>query len=182
MSSKKSKRKNDSLSNAKEVKFLDNSAISDYVSGDSVMENAVKPIKEILKKENCKEKHNFSFEQALDLDQVEIENRRGTSNRGNTVDFVVGLENKQLLLVEAKFEVKNVANIVTDYIDKLNYSKRILNANINIRTIYKKEIILLKQQYFQENYNRLRTMLASKSRTTEPQTVSIFYDSFFKRN
>ena len=118
----------------------------------------------------------------MDLDQVEIENRRGTSDRENTVDFVVGLENKQLLLVEAKFEVKNVANIVTDFIDKLCHSKRILNANINIRSIYNKEIILLNQQCFQQNYNRLRTMLASKSRTTEPQTVSVFYDTFFKRH
>ena len=181
MSSKKTKKKNDSLNNGAEVKFLDNTAISNYVLGDSIMENAVKPIKEILKKEKCKETHNFSYEQALDLDQVEIENRRGTSDRENTVDFVVGLENKQLLLVEAKFEVKNVANIVTDFVDKLSHSKRLLNDNINIRSIYKKEIILLSQQSFQQNYNRLRTMLASKSRTTEPQTVSVFYDTFFKR-
>ena len=182
MSSKNTKKKGASLNNNTGVKFLDNTAISNYVSGDSVMENAVKPIKEILDKEKCKEKHNFTYEQALDLDQVEIENRRGTSDRGNTVDFVVGLENKQLLLVEAKFEVKNVANIVTDFIDKLCHSKRILNANINIRSIYNKEIILLNQQCFHQNYNRLRTMLASKSRTTEPQTVSVFYDTFFKRH
>ena len=74
MSSKKTKRKNEFLNdNGAEVKFLDNTAISNYVSGDSVMGNAVKPIKEILKKEKCKEKHKFSYEQALDLDQVEID-------------------------------------------------------------------------------------------------------------
>lgn len=181
MSNKKQNKKNESLKSEQEVKFLDNTAINNYVLGDNIMEKAVKPIKEILKNEKCKEKHNFSYELALDLDQVEIETKRGTSERGNTVDFVVGLENKQLLLVEAKFAVKNVANIVTEYIDKLNHSRRILTDNPNIRSLYRKEIILLSQKDFHQNYNRLRTMLASKSRTTEPQTVTDFYNVFFQR-
>ena len=105
----------------------------------------------------------------------------GTSNRGKTVDFVVGLENKQLLLVEAKFQVDNVANIVSDFVDKLNHSKRILTGNPNFRNFYKKNIILLSQIKFQQNYHKLRTMLASKSNTTEPQTISTFYNTFFSK-
>ena len=165
-----------------EAKYLDNTTITDYVFGDKIMEKALMPIKEILKNERCKEKNKFSYELALNLDQVEIETKRGTSNRGNTVDFVVGLENKQLLLVEAKFEVKNVANIVSTFMNKVSHSKMILSANQNIRSIYKKEIILLNSRDFQQNYNRLRTMLACKCRTAEPQTVSIFYDTFFKKD
>lgn len=179
MSNRKPNRKDDYFFNGKDVKYLDNNAINDYVLGNRIMEKSVKSIKEILRNEKCRDKHKFSDEMALDLDQVEVETKRGTSDRNNTIDFVVGLENKQLLLVEAKFEVQNVSNIVSDFMDKLIHSKRILTNNPNIRSIYKKEIILLSKKNFQQNYNRLRTMLASKSRTTEPQTVSIFYNTFF---
>ena len=179
MSNKKQKR--NSLNGGTDCKFLDNTSIKEYVSGDSIMIKAVKPIKEILYDEKCKEKHNFSKELALNLDQVEILRQMGTSNREKTVDFVVGLENKQLLLVEAKFQVDNVANIVSDFVDKLNHSKRILTGNPNFRNFYKKNIILLSQIKFQQNYHKLRTMLAGKSNTTEPQTISTFYNTFFSK-
>lgn len=179
MSSKKTNKNNSLKINIQNVKFLNNASILDYVSGDSIMQNSLSQIKKILEKEHCKEKTNFTDEMALNLDFVEIKRQKGTSERGNTVDFVVGLENKHLLLVEAKFQVKNVANIVSDILDKIDHSKRILTNNPNFISFYKQEIILLNNKDFQQNYNKLRRMLISKSITIEPQTISNFYNVFF---
>ena len=166
--------------NEKTAKFSGNTSILNYVSGNRIMQNSLEQIKEILENEHCKEKTNFTYELALNLDKVEIQRKKGTSDRGNTVDFIVSLENNQLLLVEAKSLVKNVANIVSEICDKINHSKRLLTSNENFRGFYKQEIILLSNnKEFQQNYNKLRRMSASKSRTIEPQTVSDFYNAFF---
>ena len=84
------------------IKYLDNSVIEDYASQDSIMYKSLEPIKDILIREKCKDRNiKFSKELALNLDKVEIEKQKGTPYNDNTVDLVLGLENKQLLLVES---------------------------------------------------------------------------------
>ena len=103
------KRKND-----KEVVkrlYRGEKAIRNFVAGNSIMINCLDFIQTILKNEKYKEKKcPFDQEIALNLDKVEILVKKGTL-RDKTVDFVVCLEQNWLLLVEAKLEVENVANI-----------------------------------------------------------------------
>lgn len=112
------KRKND-----KEVVkrlYRGEKAIRNFVAGNSIMINCLDFIQTILKNEKYKEKQcPFDQEIALNLDKVEILAKKGTL-RDKTVDFVVCLEKDWLLLVEAKLEVENVANIAKTIQDKIN--------------------------------------------------------------
>ena len=54
MSSRKNTQKN--IVVAKGIKYLDNTAIEEYVSEDPIMSNSLELIKDILIREKCKEK------------------------------------------------------------------------------------------------------------------------------
>lgn len=87
----------------------------------------LKHIVEILVKEGHKQKSAFKKEKAIDLDAVEIELNKGIKGRDCTVDFVTGLSDKTLLLVEAKFNAKTALNIrATEIRSKIAHSKDIL--------------------------------------------------------
>lgn len=180
MSSKKRAQK--SVIIRKEPKFIDNTVILDYTSENQIMSQSLEPIKKILQDEKCKEKGiKFTNELALDLDNVEIEMKKGTSSdESNTVDFVVGLENKHLLLVEAKFEAKNMNNIASEIPKKIKHSKEILISNTKFTNIYSKIIILLNSDNFQQNKRKLLNLLDNKI-SYSPMKVNEFYNTFFER-
>lgn len=69
----------------------------------------------------------FTTEKCIDLDQFEVDNRRGT-NRENTMDFCIGLDDRKMLLVEAKLRVTELRNLgKTELVEKIRHSLDILN-------------------------------------------------------
>ena len=163
-----------------EIKYLDNTSIEKYASGDHIMSKSLEPIKSILIREKCKDKNiKFSKELALNLDKVEIESQKGTSYRDSTVDFVLGLENKQLLLIEAKFESKSMDNIAGSISKKIKHSAEMLSSNPNFISLYNKYLILLDSEKFHQNKNRLMSLLNNNPAFC-PARVSDFYSMFFE--
>lgn len=180
MSSKKRKQKINDEGN--KVKYLDNTAILDYVSENRIMQQSLVLIKKILHDEKCKERNlKFTDELALNLDKVEIEMKKGTSSEeSKTVDFVIGLENRLLLLVEAKFDAKNMDNVAREMPKKIKHSKEILVGNTKFIDLYHKTIILLSSDNFEQNKTRLLNQLCNNT-AYSPMNVKEFYSSFFEK-
>lgn len=177
MSSKKKARRG--VIDYRNVKYINNTAIEDYVSEDPIMSNSLELIKDILIREKCKDNNvKFSEELALNLDKVESERQRGTSRRDNTVDFVVGLGNKHLLLIEAKFGSKNMENIASDIHKKIKHSKELLVSNPNFVSLYDKKLILLDSNKFEQNKRKLMNLLHHDV-SFYPATATEFYSTFF---
>ena len=82
------------------------------------------------KKLSCTE---FSDKYAWDADAYEIACKKGTK-RDETVDFVVGLENGQLLMVEAKLDVENVTNLKGEVERKISHTKSILVTSLHFKS------------------------------------------------
>lgn len=171
------KRKND-----KEVVkrlYRGEKAIRNFVAGNSIMINCLDFIQTILKNEKYKEKKcPFDQEIALNLDKVEILVKKGTL-RDKTVDFVVCLEQNWLLLVEAKLEVENVANIAKTIQDKIEHSKVLLRSCDNYIHSGESVIVLLNNKYYQEQSNKLRRLLIAKNINIKPYRVCDFYKEYF---
>lgn len=160
-------------------KYKDESSIRNYVSGNKILESSIDYIKNILVEEGYKNKKNpFHKEIALNLDKVEILYKKGTY-RKKTVDFVVGLDNNSLLLVEAKLNVDNVENISKSIFDKISNSMTILKSNANYVQSESFVIILLKDQNFQQQSNRLRKLLVARNKDIKPSRVCDFYEDYF---
>lgn len=177
MSNKKKTRRN--VVAYRDVKFTNNTAIKDYASEDPIMFNSLELIKDILISEKCKDNNiKFTEELGLNLDKVESKKQRGTSFCDNTVDFVVGLTNKQLLLVEAKFEAKNMEKIANEIHKKIKHSKELLVSNPKFVSLYDKKIILLDSEKFEQNKRKLMNYL-NNDVSFHPATTTDFYTNFF---
>lgn len=160
-------------------KYKDELSIRNFVAGNGIMEASIDYIKCILQNEGYKNKKKFfKNEIALNLDKVEILQKKGTL-RDKTVDFVVGLDKDWLLLVEAKLDVDNVENITKCIFDKILHSKNILKSNINYIHSESIVIILLKDQNFQQQSNRLRKLLLAHTPNIKPLRVCDFYENYF---
>lgn len=160
-------------------KYKDELSIRNFVAGNSIMEANIDYIKCILRNEGYKSKKNFfKNEIALNLDKVEILQKKGTL-RGKTVDFVVGLDKDWLLLVEAKLDVDNVENIMKGIFDKILHSMNILKSNINYVHSESIVIILLKDQNFQQQSSRFRKLLLARTSNIKPLRVCDFYEDYF---
>ena len=109
---------------------------------------------------------------------VEISLKKGTL-RDKTVDFVVGLDQDWLLLVEAKLKVDNVENITKSIFGKIRHSMDILKSNLNYIHSESVVIILLKDQNFQQQSNRLRKLLLARTPDIKPLRVCDFYKNYF---
>lgn len=112
----------------------------------------------ILREEHYKGNCPFTNEVALNLDKVEIQLKKGIASRKETVDFVVGLEKKWLLLVEAKFDADNVENITKSIKGKITHSKQLLQTD-NFVHLEKSIIVLLSNVGFEVKSNKLRRLL-----------------------
>lgn len=68
----------------------------------------------------------FNTEICIDLDQFEIDLNRG-QDRDKTMDLMIGLTSKQMLLVEAKLNVKSPNNLgKKELVEKIRHTKEIL--------------------------------------------------------
>lgn len=181
MSNKKQKN-NSTLYNEMEAKYLDNTSITNYALEDKDMVNSLELIRNILLNEHCKDKNIlFTNQLGLNLDKVEILKTKKSSIHNSTVDFVVGLAKGQLLLVEAKFDAKNMEKIASEIYRKVDHSKELLISNTSFVGCYKKKIILLSNDKFEQNKRRLLNLLDNDI-SFYPLNVEQFYLFFFKPN
>lgn len=165
--------------NPSEHHFKGNDGILRFASGEPLMAECIEMISDILKAENYEEKTcPFDKEMALNLDRVEIKKKKGSS-RDKTVDFVVCLEKDWLLLVEAKLDVDNVANIAKSIIKKIEYSKLLLQSCGNFCHTEEEKVVLLKNRNYQQQSNKLRKLLIAKDRQIIPYRVCDFYERYF---
>ena len=68
----------------------------------------------------------FTTEKCIDLDKYETDRSRG-GNKGKSMDFTLGLTNKQMLLIEAKLDVKKPTNLTRGELEgKIKQSKECL--------------------------------------------------------
>lgn len=152
-------------------------AITNFVAGNSVMEKCLQLIKVILKEENYKEKVcPFQKELALNLDKVEILQKKSSPDK--TVDLVVCLEQDWLLLVEVKLGVETVENISKGIKGKIKHSKEILLSCENFVHCEETTAILLNNNRFQQQANKLKRLLANDPHI-KIYTVSSFYNEYF---
>lgn len=82
---------------------------------------------ELLKREGYSQQTLFKQEKAIDLDDVEKRLAVRKSGKECTVDFVTGLSDKTLLMIEAKLNVKAALNIsATEIRLKIEHSRDLL--------------------------------------------------------
>ena len=95
-----------------------------------------------------------------------------------TVDMVIGLENKKLLLVEIKLDCEKVDNIAKEILEKITYSKDMLKSNPVFVSFYNKILVLLNNDNFEQKKRRLKNLLISRDKNIEPYKVSQLYSDF----
>jgi hypothetical protein len=158
--------------------------IKELVGAELKYKDCVQRLKDILKVEDCKAKHPFKREVALNVDAVEIIRSKGR-DRSQTVDFVVGMDRNVLLLVEAKFNVKDVENIkAKEVYGKIKHSKELLSAFENFShlrfQIDDSTVILLSQtKQFQQQKNKLKRKFNNDPHII-PHNVFTFHVDYFK--
>ena len=140
--------------------------------------NYIYPIETILhkdyKKLSCTE---FSDKYAWDADAYEIACKKGTK-RDETVDFVVGLENGQLLMVEAKLDVENVTNLKGEVERKISHTKSILVTSLHFKSCATPSVVLFGGKNLERNIRRYRNMRNNKTDIV-PMSLSDFYKRYF---
>lgn len=159
------------------LKYIGDETIVCFVSQNGVMQTCLKLIKDIIIGEGYKKSTLFQNETALDLDEYECK-KQSDSTRDDTVDFVVGLEKDYLLLVEAKFKVVNVKNI-RNLSDKIKHSRQLLQSEDTFVHVVESVVVLLSDDNFQQQSNRLRRMMIPKYREIMPMKVEAFYSTYF---
>lgn len=182
MSAKKTKEKLGSCKSSVRTSsvYLGEEGLYNYVGDNDLMINSIEQILAILQREHYSEKTSpFTSEVALNLDEYELKCTKGKTKRDNTVDFVVCLDKNKLLLVEAKLNVVNVENI-RNIFDKISHSKDFLNVQPTSFSYHPDVVVLLGNDKFQQNSNRLRRMLIPRSMNVKPLRVSDFYVEYFK--
>lgn len=158
-----------------------NEVINNFASYDKEMCQCIQTVLEILRQEHYKEKQSpFTDEQALNLDKVETLKKKGIkgSKTMKTVDMVIGLENKKLLLVEIKLDCEKVDNIAKEILEKITYSKDMLKSNPVFVSFYNKILVLLNNDNFEQKKRRLKNLLISRDKNIEPYKVSQLYSDF----
>lgn len=143
----------------------------------------LKHIVEILVKEGHKQKSAFKKEKAIDLDAVEIELNKGIKGikgRDCTVDFVIGLSDKTLLLVEAKFNAKTALNIrATDIRSKITHSIDILRQDYDGQ-IATSVFVLFEDGVYARAKNQLKRQFGGNPNIHAISTAEL-YNLFFAR-
>ena len=97
-------------------RFESNEAIEDYVKEKPLFKDSFNEIHLLLLREGARDCSQFNKELALDLDDVE--KKQGLEQMDRTVDFVVGCVKNTLLMVEAKFRVKDARNLSKTELEK----------------------------------------------------------------
>lgn len=151
---------------------------SNQVTSDHPLASRYQKLIDVILKNEGARTTPFGVEVAIDLDQYEIETNRGV-NRDNTMDFTVGLTNRQMLLVEAKLRVKKPENLSKNELErKIIHSKDILiEHGVPIAKekvfLFNEDVIRQARYYisrlFQNNTNlRIYTIQEFKNKTFNP--------------
>ena len=116
---------------------------------------------------------------AWDADEYEIALKKGT-DRTETVDFVVGMANGQLLMVEAKLDVINVDNLKGEIEDKIKHTRNYLVSSTNFNSCVSPSVLLFgnKKNNIQRNINKFRRLRNNKTDIL-PMSVNDFYNRYF---
>ena len=140
------------------------------------------PIGSILTKEHCQDRHSFSQEKALYLEEIETMMAR-TNRRSKLpiVDFAIGLskgKSRKIRLVEAKFEVSSLKNIDdANVYAKVHHSTDVLrDSEIQIES---GAIVLInKGPIVQQQRRWLEQKLLARGHY-QVKTVDEFYNLYF---
>jgi hypothetical protein len=118
------------------------------------------------------------FDDIYAWDADGYERKKYGANSSETVDMVFGLGYGDILMVEAKLDVKNVDNIKGEVEAKVKHTSTYLVSSINLRNIIRPSIVLFGTKNFQQLYTRFRKMC---SNTTDivPMRLNDFYKKFF---
>ena len=96
-------------------------------------QSIVVPLSTLIEREGGGRKNLFEDDPILDIDALEVKNKRGVGDRHETMDFSMGLSSQQMLLVEVKLRVSNPRNIrKSDLENKIKYSKSLLEQETPI--------------------------------------------------
>jgi len=166
-------------------RFLSNDTIRSFASQDkcSVMQNNLYPISDMLRKEHYKGKYMpFTTEEGIYLDGVEIElAKRNKTNLKRTVDYLIGTGKDWILLIEAKFDVKNPREMeVSELKEKIVHSKELVSNSEMFTHIEPNVIVLLKDDHFHQLARELKNKVSNSLRVI-PMNVCQFYQSVFEK-
>lgn len=164
-------------------KYESEDAITEWANGCNGKEvEFIKPIATILHKDYKKMSFKvFEDKMAWDADEYEVVLKKG-GDRAETIDFVVGLANHQLLMVEAKLNVVKVDNLKQEIEEKIIHTKRYLVSSTTFRSCATPSIVLLgnKKNNIQQNINKFMR-LRSYKRDIQAMSLDTFYERYFAR-
>ena len=157
-------------------RYRNNDTIQEFVKAKPSYKNSLKTLHSILIKEGDKKELFFNKELSLDLDDVE--RRMGHGQQDNSVDCVLGCLNNILLMVEIKLRVNDANNLSKKkLLRKINHSRNLLICNSF--KIHGLTIVLLKENKFEQNKNKVFRLLDNQSNIVEPMTVGLLYQKIF---
>lgn len=140
------------------------------------------PIANILTKEHCQDRHSFSQEKALYLEDVETEMARADRrSKSSIVDFAIGLckgKSRKIRLIEAKFDVRDLKNVESSNVPaKVQHSTDVLrDSGIQIES---GAIVLIgKSPIVQQQRRWLEQKLLARGHY-QVKTVDEFYNLYF---
>ena len=134
-----------------------------------------KVISALLEKEGMAKNNLFTDETAIDLEACE--NDRRLSQPQSRMDFAIGLESNNMLLVEAKLNVKNSVNLSDNELKKkVQYSKSLLNDKYWEIPVAQEKVFLFHERYIQRAKHEIKQRLGSN-----PQ-IRIYTVQEFKEN
>jgi len=169
------------MQSQKSCKYVSEDAITEWAKGCKGKEaEFIKSIASILHKDyKTMSFKAFEDKMAWDADEYEVSLKKGT-DRTETVDFVVGLVNHQMLMVEAKLNVVNVDNLKREIEDKIIHTKRYLVSSTTFRSCAIPSIVLLgnKKNNIEQNINKFMR-LRSYKRDIQAMSLDSFYEKYF---
>lgn len=175
--------KNKKIDEAKFPHYEDNSCIEGFAN-EAKMSAFLRTFCDLLERERCKSHSSkFKDEKAIDFDAYETSLKKKCKGQEEpTVDCIVGLEIKQLMLVEMKFGVRTLKmnNVAKNIKDKRTHSICQLRTSTSYRC-YEKVIVLLKDEKFELHKNCLTKQLSNDVKHFEILRVSDFYDKYFSK-
>ena len=141
------------------------------------------PISDILAKEHCRNKHFFTQEKALYLEEVETEMARADRrSKSPIVDFSIGLsrgKSRKIRLVEAKFDVNDLKSLTSSNIpEKVQHSTDVMrNEGFEIDS---GAIVLIKRSPIVQQQRRWLEQRLLAQGHYQVKTIDEFHRDYFK--
>lgn len=140
------------------------------------------PITHILTKEHCQDRHSFSQEKTLYLEDVETATARNARrSKSPIVDFAIGLsrgKSRKIRLIEAKFDVRDLKNIESSNVPaKVQHSTDVLrDSGMHIES--GAIVLISKSPIVQQQRRWLEQKLLARGHY-QVKTVDEFYKLYF---